>query len=205
VLGDRRGADQIRRGYELARNDPSTSHIAAQLAADTGDWPAAVERFRRAIKIRGATADEVVRLLVERYHQPDVALQLAADDEPAMRTLVALLEHDNAAPDVLATARAADLSLLRAAADRDDASADVLARIAQICADAHDYDAAVKYYRRALTMDYGAVELRLDLARALANQGHPDLALHEAETCLRQRPDWPKAEQFVKQLQLQRP
>jgi tetratricopeptide (TPR) repeat protein len=96
------------------------------------------------------------------------------------------------------------VSLLRAAADRDDASADVLARMARISAKAQNYDNAVKYYRRALTLDYGAGELRLELARALLNQGQPDLALHEAETCLRQRPDWPAAEQLVKQLQAQR-
>jgi hypothetical protein len=76
--------------------------------------------------------------------------------------------------------------------------------MARVSADAHDYDSAVRYYRRALTLDYGAVDVRLELARALSSQGHPDLALHEAETCLRQRPDWPQAEQLVKELQSQR-
>jgi tetratricopeptide (TPR) repeat protein len=61
-------------------------------------------------------------------------------------------------------------------------------------------DEAIKYYRRALSRDYGAVDARLNLARLLMQTGRSDEALREVEICQRLRPGWTEAEQLAEEV-----
>ena len=61
-------------------------------------------------------------------------------------------------------------------------------------------EAAIQCYRRALVMDYGCVEWRLELARLLARTRRMPDAMREAKICLRLRPESKVAEELVANL-----
>ncbi|HUT56626.1 MAG TPA: tetratricopeptide repeat protein, partial [Phycisphaerae bacterium] len=84
--------------------------------------------------------------------------------------------------------------------ERPDAPAWAVASMAGRYLQEKDYEGAVKYYRRALALDYGQVDWRFNLAQALAESGRVAEAMHEARICLRLRPQMTVAERLIADL-----
>jgi tetratricopeptide (TPR) repeat protein len=125
-----------------------------------------------------------------------VALLLAGEDR-------ALLERVARAPDergghpVASEARARAERALLGQAKQPDASAATLAEAARLSLRRGDRPGAIQFLRRATTIEYAALDWRLDLARALAAEGHVDQAIDEARNVLRQAPAHAVAKQLL--------
>ena len=83
-----------------------------------------------------------------------------------------------------------------------DASASAFASLANIYRKQKEYEKAIEYYRRALTLDYGQVNWRYTLARLLADTGKIPEAIHEARICLRFRPQFEAAKRLIEKLSI---
>jgi tetratricopeptide (TPR) repeat protein len=94
--------------------------------------------------------------------------------------------------------------LLREQCSKPDVSASAFVSLGTLCAKQGRYDAAIEYYRRALALDYGQVHWRLELAGLLAKAGSAAEALHEAQVCLRLRPQMDAANKLVGELSVNR-
>jgi len=68
-----------------------------------------------------------------------------------------------------------------------------LVSIANLYFDAAKYAQAIPYYKRALALDPGNPDTRTDYATALHGKGDDLIALHELETVLVKRPNFPEA------------
>src|SRR5205085_2907898 len=144
-------AQQIRRGYELDRNDPNACFNAGRLAASEGDWVTAEQRFRRCLEITNAFQDEISQLLIRDLQRPDVALRLVNDDVHGIMNFLAISQRYSPPAEVIASAKAREKELVLQQAPRDGADRDVLLLAARYAADGQDYGRAVALFRRALS------------------------------------------------------
>jgi tetratricopeptide (TPR) repeat protein len=200
VLNDPTGAQNIRRGFELNRNDPNACFIAGRLAASERDWSTAQERFRRCVELQPSLQREVTEVLLGDFKRADLALDLVHGDLRGITDLLALAQRYQVPDQTLAAAKSEQESLVREQAKAPDAGRDVLLLAARYAAGDQDYPAAVNYYRRALARDYTATDIRFELAQTLVKAGDRDGATREVEMCLQQRPNWAEAEQLLKEL-----
>jgi predicted Zn-dependent protease len=56
---------------------------------------------------------------------------------------------------------------------------------------------AINLYRRALDMDYGQIDWRLQLAKVLGDTQQFPAAVRELQVCLRLRPQWAEAQSML--------
>jgi tetratricopeptide (TPR) repeat protein len=179
-----RGAELIRIAYRLSQNDPEANFEAAILDAQDGTWDAALEKFRHAAALSPQYMTEGVDTLTATLHRPDLALQLAGGDIPAVREIMRVLQSsgDTATATQVRTHLKA---LIQDRAAPSDASSDALADAGEMMMEEKDYAAASAYYRRALNLNVASPQLHLDLAQALAGQGLREDAIDEARTASR--------------------
>ena len=164
----------------------------------------------------GARREAIDRLI--DAGRPDLARTLAGDDRGLLLALADRLDADanaetsadadpaaaTAAAEIAADARASADRLLRDRAAGPDAAPDALAALAERRLSDGDAPGAVDLLRRALARDYGRVDWRLRLARALAGSGRPAEALAEAKVGLRLRPQSAEARKLVGDLSIVR-
>jgi tetratricopeptide (TPR) repeat protein len=200
VLGDDDGEELIRKGARLAPYDPPTCLVAGELAARHGQMKEAEAYLTRAVALRPAyfrDASEIYLFVLER---PDLARSLAGDDYTRLEGLAGICAASQNYADLAPELRAAAGASLRRHAATDDASPRELAILASIDVRQRQFASAIELYRRALNRDYRQLEWRLDLARALAETGQVDDAIHEVRICLRLRPRHPGAIRLMKEL-----
>jgi tetratricopeptide (TPR) repeat protein len=183
VLNDPRGPALIRTGWRLSQADPQANMEAGLLDAREGKWDDALKKLRHAADIdtAGGYLDEGVETLARDLHRPDKALELAGDNVQAVRRIVRVLEAGNE-PQEAASVKQHLASLIKSVARAPRASKTALQDAGQLALEQRDFVAAVEYFRRALSFDLADAELRLQLARALAEAGQLKQALEEAET-----------------------
>ena len=200
VLGDEDGEELIRRGARLAPYDPPTCLVAGELAARHGQFKEAEAFLTRAVALRPAYFREASEIYLFVLDRPDLARSLAGDDytrlEELARICAASENHADLAPELRSAAEAS----LRRHAATDDATPRELAILASIDVRQRQFVSAIELYRRALNRDYRQLEWRLGLARALAETGQVDDAIHEVRICLRLRPRHPGAIRLMKEL-----
>ena len=199
VLGRPIGEEHIRTGCELAPSHPTTCFVAARLDALRERWDESMDGFRRSMTL-GHSAQEVADVYVHDVDRPDLAMSLFNDNSGMLLYVATALEKDPRYMEMAAAARARTIELLKAEAAQPDPPAAVLANMAGLLAREKDFPAAAEHYRRALALDYGNVDWRLARARALAQSGQVPEAMHEAQVCLRLRPELAEAKRLIGEL-----
>ncbi len=184
VLGHPEGARLIRTGYQLSKTDPAANFEAAILDAQEGKWEPAMVKFEHAAGLLPNYLTEGVEVLCRDLHRPDMALQLADQDVPAVRRIIKMLDE---AGDAQASAQGkARLSeLIKAHAAPPDAPSQALIDAARLATSEGDHAAAIALYRRALNLNDVRADWRLEMARALAARGDLQEAMDEARVAQR--------------------
>ena len=179
-LHDPAGAPLIEKAVKLWPNDDAVFRASAQLSAERGDWDRAMEMFSRAIAIQPGSADEAVRLLVSRYHQPERAVRLIGESSAAAY-LVQVLRENNADVSLVNQARHNWIAQeLRRLQKRVVLPEEWIA-IAQQFAAMDDMNKADEYFRRAVDSSAASSATRLQYAEFLGNTGRIDDALRQIE------------------------
>ena len=201
VLRDPSAEALVRTGYRLAPTNPDANIAVALLDARAGGWSDARERLRRTMRLSPDHREQVIQVALNEMDRPALALELAGADRVLLLRVARAVDGRNDSGVIAREARArAERALLDEAA-RPDASAAVLAEAAHLALRDGDRPAAIRLLRRATTIDYGALDLRLELARLYVEEGQPDQALREARNVLQQSPSHAAATAMAAQLQ----
>ncbi len=196
VLGQAAGAGHIRTGYWMSPYDPTVSYVAGMLDFREGHLEDSVGKFSRSLKLGG----DYFRSMAEAYVQanrPDLAIELAKDDLWRLVTIAEMLTGNGQDATAFAGMRAQAITRLRELSRNSDTTPEQLAALAGLLQREKDWPAAIELYRRALSLDYGQVNWRLQLAKSLAEAGQADEAMSEAHICLRLRPEMAGAKQLI--------
>jgi tetratricopeptide (TPR) repeat protein len=194
------GAELIRKGYQLAPYDAPTCFVAGTMAARAGDLETATTLLKRAIALDGSLYREIMPIYLDELDRPDMLRKLAGDDYGRLFALGKVLSTNQKYATLAGEIRADATALLGKRCESSDATASELATLAGICQVNRDYATAANYYRRALAINYRQVDWRMNLAKALAELGQREAAIHEARICLRLRPRMKSAENLIRNL-----
>jgi tetratricopeptide (TPR) repeat protein len=197
MLNNPQGAPLIEAGFRLAPADAIVCYVAGMLDAQNHKFDAAIEKFKRAIKLDRNLFKEIAEYCMAEMNQPDLAVQLAEDNIGQLSFVATILANN---PDTKETGKQALTtikSVLVKKCDSPDAPASAVAALAAISAKEANIPAAIEYYKRALAVEYGNVQWRFALARLLAEQGQNEDAIHEARICLRLRPAFGQAKKLI--------
>jgi tetratricopeptide (TPR) repeat protein len=181
ALGDRGGADDVRRAAALSRSDSLAAFLSARLDADASRWDAAAAHLARAAAL-GVSFDQILDVCLPAG-KVELAESLAGPDYARLTALGARLQKLGTQPEAAARVRRAAAGRLAAMASTPDATADVLGSYAEELAGRGEYGQAADVYRRAVAADYAQPDRHLALARALAAAGRYDEALRAARAC----------------------
>jgi len=175
---------------------------AALADAERGAWDDAVAKFKRVVKLSPQTVPEVISVLEAQYDRPDLAVAAAADgDDPgALMQLAQRLRAKGGHEAVAQDAWKAGVASLERVCAGNDPSPGALAALGNAYRFDGRRDDAIGAYRRALVLEYGRVEWRLELARLLNASGRRPEALREAQICLRLQPANEAARELVGEL-----
>ena len=196
VLCDDGGEENIRRGFRLAPCDPISCLAAGYLDIVEGRNDDCVQKFERAVQLDATLFKPVVRIYVNRLSRPHLAISAAGDDTDRLYHVAGVFEemqYRDLAEQTLEKIR----DKLEAKCLLADASAGEIAFLGQVHARQGNNEAAIECYRRALALDYGRVEWRLELAGLLARMERAPEAMREARICLRLRPGLKAAEELA--------
>ncbi len=190
VLGEREKAmRRFERAVELSRADPQLLEVAGALAVRDGSDDVAMERWRRAVRVDPARFRPIARIAIHQLGRPHLALRLAGD-EP--KRLVQVYRASRGRPDLkqlAERARKKAVRALEAAIAKPGASAEQLARLASLKAEAGDHAAAARYYREALQLERDRLDWWRARAKALKAAGR----LEEAVQALGRAKDLPSS------------
>lgn len=205
VLDEKGGPDHIRKGYLLTPTDAATCFAAGKLDVREGRWQDSLVALRRAIR----TDSNLLRAASDLYlvigSRPDLAIALVESDPNELQRVADDLEgqkDDDSIPPaerarLVKSARDKAFTLLADRSKGPHPTAGDLAAYAEMLNKRRDYAAAVDQYRRALAMNFGQSDWRMQLAKTLVAAGRVDEARQEATICLRQRPGWEEARQLA--------
>ena len=199
VLNDDSGAERIRMGFRLSPCDPISCFVAGYLDVVEGRDDDCVPKLERAVQLDGRLFRDVVGIYVNYLSRPHLAISAAGDDIERLRHVAGVLEemqYGDLAEQTIDKIK----NLLEAKCSGDNASAAEFALLGDIHRRRGGDEAAIQCYRRALVMDYGRVEWRLELARLLVRARRMPDAMREAKICLHLRPESKVAEELVANL-----
>jgi O-antigen ligase len=199
ILNDNCGAERIRKGFRLAPCDPIACFVAGWLDVLEGKTEDCVKKFERAVELDPGLFVPTVNIYINRLSRPDLAMLIAGNDIDRLNHVAGVLE-DMQYNDLAEQAREKVKDLLEVACSQPNTLAPAFASLANIYRKQGNNNAAIEYYRRALALDYGQVEWRLDLARLLAQTQKIPEAMREARVCLQVRPQLEAAKKLIADL-----
>lgn len=193
------GAKKIRKGFRLAPSDPIACLAAGCLDIEEGEIEQSFEKLKKAILLNGKLFKGIVDIYI-KIDRPDLAVAIAGDNTFRLSHVVTTLNDTEEYKDIVEKTQTKVKDLLEAKCQASDAPVWALASLANIYRKENDNEKAIKYYRRALALDYGQVNWRLTLARLLAEMERIPEAMREARICLRLRPQLKAAEKLIADL-----
>jgi len=199
VLNDNSGAERIRKGFRLAPCSPTACFVAGYLDVVEGKNEDYIEKFQRAVQLDRGLFKQVVDIYANHLSRPNLAILAAGDDIGRLSYVIHLLE-DMQYNDLAEETREKVKDLLEAMCSQPDAPAWALVSLGDFYGKQQDNEAAIKCYRRALTLNYAHVHWRFELAKLLAEAERIPEAIQEARTCLQLRPQFKAAEKLVEDL-----
>lgn len=200
VLEDPNGADRIRKGYQLAPSDPTVCFVAGLLDLEEEQIEASAAKFDRAVAMDGRFFRSVADMYVNLIERPDLAVSLAAESTNRLSYVAELLTESDQHQELAEQARSRVLEVLQSKCESPDAPAQAFASLANIYRKEGMNEVAVRYYRRALALDYGQIPWRLALTKLLAETNNIPEAIREARTCVRLGPQVKAAEKLLADL-----
>ena len=200
VLADPAGEGHIEKGYELSPCDSVACYAVAQVQAEKGHTDEAFAKITQAVTLDGSFFVEAATFCLEKLHRPDMALQLAADETGRLSQLARLLGESDEHTELVTQIREQIFVLLKERSREADARAGVFASLANLYDQRSEPEAAIEHYRIAVKKDYDQVNWHYALAKLLAQAGRIEEAIHEAEICLRLRPDHGPAKRLIEEL-----
>ena len=201
ILHDDSGSEKIRKGFLLAPCDPVACFVAGYLDICEGEFESCFAKLDRAIQLDADFYRDVVRIYVEDLSRPYKAISLAGDNIGRLKYLIDVFT-DAQYNDLAQECRIKAKDLLVEKCSTSEASASDNASLAGIYKQLNDEESAIKYYRRALALDYSYISWRIDLARLLADTGKVSEAISQARICLRISPASKEAEKLLADLSL---
>ena len=200
VLGDPEGIEHIRTGYRLAPCDPTACFAAARVDARQAKTDEAFTKTSRAVQLDGSYFPIAARLCIDILGRPDLALELAQDNAGRLAQVAGLLAAVQEHKELAEQTRGKVFELLERRSKQPNAPAAVFGSLAGLYRQRGDLEAAVGHYRLAIRKDYDRVDWHYALAKLLVQAGRIDEAIHEAEICLRLRPDYGTAKRLIEEL-----
>jgi len=200
TLDDPKGAEYIRKGFQLAPCDPTACFVAGLLDVEEQRIDASFDKFSRAIELDRRFFQSAADIYINHTNRPDLAVAIAGDDTGWLSYVANAIAETEEHADILENAQAQIVELLRERCSGPDVTASALASLANICRKGQDNEAAIEHYRRALYLEYGQVQWRYALARLLAETDRIPEAIHEARICLRLSPQFKAAERLIEEL-----
>ena len=201
VLGDPAGEDLILKGVRLAPYDGPTCLIAGEVAARAGRVDEAVSLLRRAVVLAPEFFGEAAGVMLETLDRPADARKLTGEEYGRLVQLAEIAASKGRTA-LAAELQAAAEARLRKQVESEKASAAEIARLAALEDERGNKQRAVELYRRALVLNYNAVDWRFALAQALATLGEDVQALREARIVLQLRPNHAPAKNLADELSL---
>ncbi|MEM8943653.1 MAG: O-antigen ligase family protein [Planctomycetota bacterium] len=206
VFGDPTGAALLRQAARLTPHHAPTSLAAARLAQLEGRHDEAAALFSRTVEVDPQLFSEVARLCLGELQCPELAIELGQGNDRRLWMLSEMMESgeykskdfDYGAQ--AQTLRSEAVRLLRRRVEMGEADASEVHRLANVEKLAGRLEASIELLRQALKLDYGNLGWRLDLARALLEQGEQEQALREAKILLRLNPESVEAAKIVDQI-----
>jgi len=200
ILKDPAGAERIKKGFSLAPCDPIACFAAGVLDIEENRIDESFAKFQRAVRLNHTLFRRVINIYGSKVNRGDLAMAIAGDDIAKLNYVINVFAGVNEYEGFVTEARAKVLDLLEAICSGPDALASSFASLGDIYSSRNEPDKAVEYYYRALAKDYGHVQLRLKLAKLLAQANQIRRAMHEARICLRIWPQFTDAERLVADL-----
>jgi len=201
VLDDNSGAESIRKGFRLAPCDPTACFIAGYLDVLEGKTEDCIVKFQRAVELDSGMFKDVVNIYINHLSRPRLAIFAAGNDIMWLRHVAKILK-DMQYTDLSEQVQLKIENLLKARCLQPNTPAQELVYQASIYRKRQDNEAALQCYRRALALDYGRVDWRLDLAKILVEMGKIAEAMREAQICLQIRPQSKAAKKIVADLSI---
>lgn len=190
----------IERAAALAPRDGWIAYRTGLEAAARGEEALALERLRRAKRIRAHYGRDAVPVLVDRLGRPGLLLELAGDDPESLAGVRrAFLRRG--LESLAAEARRRRGEALEARARSGRATARDLASLGSLRAASGRPREASEWYRLAIDLEPERIGWRLARARALAAAGEPEAALMVVERVLAQQPGHDAAKRLQRELE----
>lgn len=199
VLNDNSGAERIRKGYRLAPCSPMACFAAGYLDIVEGKNEDGIRKLDRAMQLDGGLFSRIISIYANHLSRPHLAMAAAGDNVGRLSHVANVLD-DMQYSDLAEQTREKIKGLLEAKCSQPDAPASTLISLGNIYRKQQDNEAAITCYRRALTLNYGQVHWRLELARMLAGAERIQEAMQEARMCLQLRPQFKAAEKLLEDL-----
>jgi tetratricopeptide (TPR) repeat protein len=195
------GSDHVRTAVALAPADPQVCFAAGQLDAAEDKWDESLLYFRRCLALDGTFLPQIAELYLHEVGRPDLAVAVVQDDPRRLFDVYYKLRDEVAAGSSPAASAAMDSvrQMLQVVADRPTAPGWVLVSLAGLLQEEKKYTPAILCYQKAIQKEYGQADWHLALASALAECGHNEEAIHEAEICLHLRPQMQAARQLIQE------
>jgi tetratricopeptide (TPR) repeat protein len=202
TLNDPKGAEYIRKGFQLAPCDPTACFVAGLLDVEEQKIDASFDKFKRAVELDGRFFQSVADIYIEHVNRPDLAVAVAGDSAGNLSYVADAIANTQEHAQIVEQARAQIVELLKKKCSGPDVTASALASLANVFRKEKDNEAAIEHYRRALYLEYGQVQWRYALARLYAETDRVPEAVHEARICLRLSPQFKAAETLIEELSI---
>ncbi|MDB5325198.1 MAG: hypothetical protein JWM57_767 [Phycisphaerales bacterium] len=196
VLGEESGDQDIRTAFRLTPSDRTVCYTYGWLAVRHKDFDAAKVAFDRYLMLGGARWHVVdMYLLAVR---PDLAFEVAKVDRWNLDRLAYGLQVGwPKEGDLVAKCRAESQGLLIRESEGAQAGPVQWMDRGRLEEQAGRNKEAAQWFQKAVEQDYGQVDWRLTLARALGAAGERDEAVRHLRICLRIRPKWDEVEKLL--------
>ena len=200
TLNDPKGAEYIRKGFQLAPCDPTACFVAGLLDVEEQRIDDSFDKFSRAIELDGRFFQSAADIYINHVNRPGLAVAVAGDDIGRLSYVANAIVDTQEHAYIVEQAQSQMVELLKKKCSGPDVTATALASLANIFRKVQDNEAAIEHYRRALYLEYGQVQWRYALARLLAETDRVPEAIHEARICLRLSPQFKAAETLIEEL-----
>jgi len=200
ILEDPAGTERIRKGFRLAPCDPIVCFVTGFLDVTEDQIEQSVEKFKKAILLDEKLFKSVADIYIKKASRPDLAVSVAGDNVSWLSYIADALADSTDHGDLAQQARTKVANLLKKKCEEPDAPAWAFVSLANIYRNQQDKEAAIEFYRRAITLDYSQVSWRLEFAKLLAETGHIPEAIHQARICQRLRPQLEEAKKLIADL-----